>query len=122
MVEATNTHRVLIIEDEYYLAADLEAALQSEGAEVIGPICTLPDAFSRVAKGNFDAAVLDINLQDEYAYSLADELTRRGIPFVFATGYSPEVIPSRFSDVPRFEKPFEPVGLAKRLLQLCCED
>jgi DNA-binding response OmpR family regulator len=119
MVEALKAHRVLIIEDEYYLAADLELALQAEGAGIVGPICDLPDALHEITKGDFDAAVIDINLHGEFTYDLADELKRRSIPFVFATGYSPEAIPSRFSDVMRFEKPFEPVGIAKRLLQLC---
>ena len=119
MVEAPKSHRVLIVEDEYYLAADLELAFMTEGAETVGPICTLSDAFCRVAKGDFDAAVIDINLQDEHAYSLADELRRRHIPFVFATGYSQEVAPTRFSDVKRFEKPYDPIGIARHVVELC---
>ena len=119
MLAATNIPRVLIIEDEYYLAADLEAALRSESADVVGPICQLSDAVQAVAKAHFDVAVIDINLQGEFVYDLADELRSRGIPFVFATGYSAETIPSRFSDVLRFEKPFEPACIARHLIQLC---
>ena len=119
MVEAPKSHRVLIVEDEYYLAADLELALRTEGAEVVGPICTLSDAFFQLAGSHFDAAVIDINLQDERAYGLADELRRQRIPFVFATGYSQEAIPSRFSDVTRFEKPYDAVGIARHVVQLC---
>lgn len=119
MAHTTDIHRVLIVEDEYYLAADLEVALRSENADVVGPICDLSDALREIDKGRFDAAVIDINLQGELSYDLADELRSRGIPFVFATGYSPEDIPSRFSDVLRFEKPFESACIAKRILQLC---
>jgi DNA-binding NtrC family response regulator len=119
MVEAPESHRVLIVEDEYYLAADLELALRSEGAEVVGPICKLSDAFFRVAGSHFHAAVLDISLQNEHAYGLADELMRRRIPFVFATGYSPGAIPSRFSDVTRFEKPYDTACIARHVVQLC---
>lgn len=121
MVEAHRNHRVLIVEDEYYLAADLEAALRSESADIIGPICELSGAFHAVDMGGFDAAVIDINLHGEFAYDLADELKRRGIPFVFATGYSPEAIPSRFSDIIRFEKPFDPASIARHLVRLCGE-
>jgi CheY-like chemotaxis protein len=119
MIEAPSARRVLIVEDEYYLAADLELALEAEGAGVVGPISDLPNALYEVARGGFDAAVIDINLNGEYVYDLADELRRRGIPFVFATGYSREDIPLRFSDVLRFEKPFEPAGIARHLLRLC---
>ena len=91
MAQAPSSHRVLIVEDEYYLAADLELALKAQGAGVVGPICDLPDALSAVAKGGFDAAVIDVNLHGEFAYNVADALKRRGIPFVFATGYSQEI-------------------------------
>lgn len=119
MVEAPKSRRVLIVEDEYYLAADLELALRAEGVEAVGPVGTLPDAFRRAANADFDAAVIDINLQDECAYGLADELRRRRIPFVFATGYSQEHVPSRFSDITRFEKPYDSAGIARRVIQLC---
>jgi two-component SAPR family response regulator len=119
MSDTSIIHRVLIVEDEYYLATDLEVALRSENADVVGPICHLSDALHEIDKGRFDAAVIDINLQGEFAYDLADKLKSRGIPFVFATGYSPDAIPSRFSDVVRFQKPFEPACIAKRILQLC---
>src|SRR5689334_13333496 len=55
MIEAC---RVLVVEDEYFLAADLELALQSEGAEIVGPIYELSEALNQVAQGGFDVAVL----------------------------------------------------------------
>ena len=115
MIEKPKACRVLIVEDEYYLAADLKVALRSEGAQVVGPICTLVEALDVVARCDFDAAVIEINLQGEYAYSLADELQRQHIPFVFATGYSAAIIPLQFAHVKRFEKPYDskpPVGAA----------
>jgi DNA-binding NtrC family response regulator len=119
MAQAFRAHRVLIVEDEYYLAADLELALQSEGAEIVGLVGELSEALGEVAKANFDAVVLDINLRDEYAYCLADELKMRHIPFVFATGYAAEAIPQRFSDVKRFEKPYDVARIARHVVQLC---
>src|SRR5947209_2565319 len=118
MVQAHKTPRVLIVEDEFYLAADLEVALQSEGAEVVGPMSRLSDASCQVSKGGFDAAVLDINLRNESTFCLAEELRTRRIPFVFATGYSPDTVPSRFSDVMLFEKPYDVCGLARHVVQL----
>jgi len=119
MVEANQSRRrVLIVEDEYYLAADLEAALRSQGADIVGPLCELAEAFREVLKGGFDAAIIDINLQGDRAYGIADQLDRQRIPFVFATGYSHEIIPARFSGVMRFEKPYDVVSIAEHVLQL----
>lgn len=119
MVEATQRPRVLIVEDEYYLAADLEVALVSQGADVVGPMCELAEAFREVLKGGFEAAIIDINLHGDRAYGIADQLDRQRIPFVFATGYSRDIIPPRFSGVARFEKPYDTAAIARHVLRLC---
>ncbi|MGY8684066.1 hypothetical protein Q2941_40850 [Bradyrhizobium sp. UFLA05-153] len=53
----------MVVEDEYFLAADLAECLQSEGAEIVGPICEFAEALAQVNKDGFDAAVIDINLR-----------------------------------------------------------
>jgi DNA-binding NtrC family response regulator len=111
--------RVLIVEDEWLLANDLEAALKSLGADVTALVGDIDDARGQLAEGRFDVGVIDVNLRGHNAFELADELQRQGIPFVFATGYSAEVIPSRFANVDRWEKPFDQHSLAKYVLQLC---
>lgn len=110
--------RVLIVEDDYFLATDLEAALNSEGASIIGPIGHLDDAVRRAADDGFDLAILDINLHDEMAYPIADELVRQRIPFVFCTGYDPIVIPQRFTDVKVWQKPFDASEIAEHVARL----
>jgi len=97
MVDPPKARRVLIVEDEYYIAAELEAALQSQGAEIVALSGELSDALNLAMGGGFDAAVIDLNLHNELAFSLADKLVEQHIPFVIATGYSAEVIPKRFS-------------------------
>ena len=79
--------RVLVLEDEYFLASDLKDALIARGAEVIGPIPDLDSAWEQVAAGGFDVAIIDVNLHDHETYRVADELQRAGIPLLFATGY-----------------------------------
>lgn len=111
--------RVLVLEDEYFLASDLKEALSALGAEVIGPIPDLDSAHDQVAEGGFDVAIIDINLRDKAAYSIADALRRNDIPFVFATGYSEQIIPARFRDVIRWEKPFEMGTLMEHVEKLC---
>jgi CheY-like chemotaxis protein len=82
---------VLIVEDEYFLADDIEKALIALGAHVIGPIADLEEAIEQISRGGFDVAVLDINLHGRATYVIADRLEQATIPFMFATGYSAEV-------------------------------
>jgi CheY-like chemotaxis protein len=110
--------RVLIVEDEWFLANDLETILKSFGADVTTLAGDFDDARAQLAGGGFDVAIIDIKLRGCKAFGLADELQRQGIPFVFATGYSAELIPARFANVSRWEKPFDPHVLARYVLQL----
>ena len=96
--------RVLVVEDEYFLADDLRSELEAHGASVIGPVGNLPDALAEVERDGFDVAIIDINLHDEPAFVLADKLVRQNIPFFFTTGYGQDAIPSRFDNVVRWEK------------------
>lgn len=117
----TEACRILIIEDEYFLADDLERALRAEGAEVVGPIGDLAEALAQVDQGGFDAAVIDINLHDQDGYVIADKLIEQHIPFVFATGYGAEAIPDRFWEVRRFEKPYDVSAIAKKVVRVARE-
>lgn len=113
--------RVLVVEDEYFLADDLEKVLRDNGAEVIGPVGECSDAMRLIQRKGLDVAVLDIKLHDELTYSLADELERQAIPFIFATGYSAEVIPDRYSHIARWRKPYELAEIVNGLTPLCCK-
>ena len=108
--------RVLVVEDEYYLADDLRRAARALGAEVIGPAPTRERALGLVDESKrIDLAVLDVNLRGETAYAVADALEARGVPFVFATGYDEGTVPDRFAGVPCWTKPIEPDDLLRCL-------
>ena len=62
-----------------------------------------------------DLGILDINLEGEISFAVADRLAAMGIPFVFATGYGEAIIPQEHRQVPRWEKPFEPEALAQAI-------
>lgn len=117
---AQDTRRILIVEDDYFIAEDMRLAFQRAGAEVIGPVPTIEDAVVLIgAAARIDAAVLDINLEgDGLVFPIADALTVRGVPFVFATGYDDTFIPERFADVKRFEKPCNPTTILSCLTDL----
>jgi len=78
---------LLLVEDEYLIALDAEEMLRELGAAKIEVVGTFEDAQQRTQDGAFDLAVLDVNINGKLSYPLADNLRRRGIPFVFATGY-----------------------------------
>ena len=107
--------RVLIVEDEYFIADDLAQALEQQGVEVLGPEGDAGEALALIAREHVDRAVLDINLHGEMVFEVARELRSRGIPFVFATGYAANVVPHGLADVPRWEKPFDAIDLARWL-------
>ncbi len=108
MTGAFSSLRILIVEDEYYLAADLAEALRREGADVVGPVGTLAEAADMVERERIDCAILDMNLRGDMAYPVADRLEQAQIPFLIATGYNSASLPERFGRVPRIEKPFDP--------------
>jgi DNA-binding response OmpR family regulator len=110
--------RILIVEDEFYLADDLAAALRRAGAEVLGPAATLRDAEDAVRAGGFDCAILDMNLRGDMAFPIADRLGAAGIPFLIATGYNSASLPDRFADTPRIEKPFDPARIIEAVPKL----
>lgn len=98
--------RVLVVEDDYYAASDTAAALRGAGAEVLGP-CPSEEATLKLLESEQPtAAVVDLNLGGGGPqFNVASALRRRGIPFVFLTGYDPEVIPPEMADVARLQKP-----------------
>ncbi|WP_283207462.1 HWE histidine kinase domain-containing protein, partial [Methylobacterium oxalidis] len=99
--------RVLVVEDDYYLATDAARALEGAGAEVLGPCPNEAAARDELEKQRPDAAVVDINLGSGPSFKLAGILKGQGIPFVFTTGYDPEAIPAEFDGVGRLQKPIE---------------
>lgn len=80
--------RVLLVEDEPMIAFALEDMVLDLGYAVVGPAHRLADALELAAREQFELAVLDVNLNEQRSYAVADLLRARGIPFLFATGYA----------------------------------
>lgn len=111
--------RILVVEDEYMLAMDLERELQDAGAQVLGPVPSVAAALQLVESTEaLDGALLDVNLGGEEIYPVAEELLARGVPVVLTTGYDHRAIPERFADVPRCEKPVDVRHVARTLGRL----
>ena len=100
-------NRLLLVEDEALTGMMMSDMLTELGFDVIGPFGRLADAMAAVGREDFHAAVLDVNLDGEMVYPVADAVLARGVPFVFVTGYSAEGIDRRFAQVPVLQKPIE---------------
>lgn len=112
--------RVLLVEDEYYIADDVRRVLEEAGAKIVGPISTLASALNAVEGDNFDCAIIDLNLHEASAVPVVDRLVERGKPFAIATGYGGLALPDRLKDAPRIEKPFDPPALLAFITQMGC--
>ncbi|RQP05744.1 MAG: response regulator [Paracoccus sp. BP8] len=100
--------RILVVEDEFLLAAELRGELERAGAIVVGWAGTLQDAMALIrAEKRLDGALLDVNLHGEAAFPAADLLIERGVRFVFVTGYDQSALPDRFADILRLDKPVD---------------
>jgi len=99
--------RVLVVEDELMIRMLLEDMLSELGYTVSAAASRLDEAMQAVQAGEFDIAILDVNLNGEPISPLADALAARGIPFVFATGYGEGGIPDGYRDRPALKKPFQ---------------
>lgn len=115
-IETLKGRRILVVEDDYFIVADLMKELEQAGVEVIGPASSIQQA-TDVLEGetDLDAAILDLNVQGEMIFPFADKLAERGVRFVFLTGYDRDMIPERFSPVKRCGKPVELPSLASAL-------
>lgn len=80
--------RILMVEDDFFLAFDLQEELLLRGAEVIGPIGDLDRAYNLARTSRqIDAAAMDLNLHGEFTFHLVDELVRREVMVAVTTGY-----------------------------------
>jgi DNA-binding NtrC family response regulator len=102
-----HNRQVLVVEDDYYLASELQAALEDAGATVIGPFADEADAGRALAGCRPDCAFVDVNLGDGPSFDLARTLSEDAVPFAFVTGYDRSTIPEEFASVVRFEKPVD---------------
>ena len=96
---------ILVLEDEPIIAMALEDHLELAGAVPV-MAATLAQAFEAVAGERLDAAILDVNVHGEKSYPVADSLTTRGIPFVFASGYGDTLHEAAYREVPTVTKPY----------------
>ena len=107
--------RILIVEDEALIAMMVEDFLEELGWNVVGWAAGTERALAMARDADIDAAVLDVNLCGHDSFAVADVLSERQIPFVFATGYGEGGVADRFRAVPTLTKPFRRDDLDRAL-------
>jgi len=108
--------RILIVEDDYLVASDLSEALRSRGATVLGPAPDARQARKLAEQQRPDCALLDINLNGDLVFDLAEELRAQSVRTIFTTGYDSAFLPPGFNLMPCVQKPVN----FKALVTLIC--
>jgi len=107
--------KVLLVEDEMMLAMLAEDTLAELGCSVVSA-SRVGKALALAKDQAFDVAMLDVNVAGEEVYPVADELGRRGIPFVFATGYGQGGLKHAYRTRSALEKPYRLEEIERALL------
>jgi DNA-binding NtrC family response regulator len=110
--------RVLLVEDEMLVAWLFEDMLADLGCAVIGPASSVNQALAMIDAEAIDAAVLDVNLNGQMSYPIADALAARGVPFVLSTGYDKDTLPDGYQTFPVLQKPIQRSELSDTLAKL----
>jgi two-component system, response regulator PdtaR len=111
---------VLVVEDDFIVAFDVQTMLEDRGALVLGPAATLTEARALLARQRPSLALLDVNLNGEYVFALADELLALEVPCLFTTAYADDerLFPPHLRCVPRITKPVLPDVLIAQVLRM----
>ena len=97
--------KVLIVEDEYLVAAGLESIVEGLGYEVVGPAGSTKEAKAILKETTPAAAILDVDLGKETSFAIATQLRKLDIPIVFCTGVERKY-PDDLKDVGTISKPY----------------
>jgi two-component SAPR family response regulator len=112
------SRRILVIEDEMLIGMLLEDMLSDLGHSVAGIVSRVDEALVAVKKESFDLAILDVHLNGQAVFPVADQLASMNKPFVFATGYGERGLPENYRGRPVLQKPFAKDDLERVLKTL----
>ena len=112
--------KILVVEDDFIVAFDMQSILEEQGAQVLGPASSVREAQALLAAHTPQAAVLDVNLNGEFVFPLVELLRAKGVPFLFATAYADDdrLFPESTRQVPKLAKPVLPAALLAQVKKL----
>ena len=98
--------RILLVEDEYLIAAMVRDMLADLGCECIGPIANMEKGIAAAKSVTCEAAIINLVLEGRHAYEIVEALAARGIPFCFASGLPQMDVVEKWRDRPFMMKPY----------------
>ncbi|HML09076.1 MAG TPA: response regulator [Xanthobacteraceae bacterium] len=107
--------RVLVVEDELMIRMLLGDILTDIGHTLAAEAGRIEEALALAKQGEFDVAILDVNLNGQPVTPVAEILIERGVPFVFATGYGQRGVPEPYRTILTLQKPFQADALAQAI-------
>lgn len=108
--------QILIVEDNPFIALDLQDTFEGAGYRVLGPVAAVNEGMAILKKHTPDIAMLDYNLGRETSVELAQLLQSRGVPYLFLSGYAEQIsIGAQFDDPEVMVKPFDTNNLLERV-------
>ncbi len=111
--------RILVVEDEMMVAMLMEDMLQDLGHLPVGPAARLEAGMEMASSEILDLGILDVNLAGVKSFPIANLLTARGIPLIFATGYGRNGLDDLYPGVPVIAKPFSMANLQRAIGAVC---
>lgn len=111
---------VLVMEDDYIVALDLCAHVESLGVTVIGPAGKIKDGLELAQTATpMHGALLDVNISGQTVFPVADALIARNIPITFVTAYDTCSLPPEYRHIRQIDKPMDPAEVARALEDMC---
>jgi CheY-like chemotaxis protein len=105
---------VLVVEDNYFIALDLEALLLDLGVACVRKAKNVPEALDLIAVRSPEFGLIDVNLGEDKCFDIAERLRALGIPFVFTTGYGDTfMFPPHFAEIRILQKPYTVEALSR---------
>jgi DNA-binding NtrC family response regulator len=120
-VTLLNHARILVAEDEPFIAFDIANSVEAAGGEVAGPVGSVREGLTLLQNEPVTAAILDVNLGDRDVTPIAQFLMARDIPIVFHTGVGlPAALAKQYPDLTLCRKPTDPAQLVRAIEEQIC--
>lgn len=110
--------RILVVEDEFLIAMQLQSVFEDEGAQVVGPYHSLSEALRHAETDEISAASLDVNLGRDTAAPVAGALARRHVPFIFYSVQIKDPALAPWQHIRVIQKPASPHELVQAMVAL----
>ena len=110
--------RLMIVEDEYLIRLLLEDMLVELGCSIDAVAASVDEGKKVAQSADVDLAILDVNIDGQQVFPVADILKSRGLPFIFITGYGARGLPEGYRETPTLQKPFHMQDLKATLARV----